>query len=81
MTKRGPTPSLLSGSNGRPNTVFARKARPCSRCSRTIYKEEKCFEVPKIAGGFSNNKTYCRACFKEVLIKSREDLEAAESLL
>ena len=58
MTKRGKTPSLISGSSGKPSTAKAKKRRDCNRCKCNIYLGDKLFEIPKSGGGFSNKKHY-----------------------
>ncbi len=75
-TPRGKTPSLLSGSNGRPNQVDALRARKCSRCSASITKGDVCYEIPKTNAAFASNKTVCIACFKLILDQTRKELEA-----
>ena len=74
MAKRGRTPSLITGSSGKPNIKVAGRKRDCKRCKKDIFKGETCIEVPK-PGGFGKPKTYCISCFKEVLYKTQEDLD------
>ncbi len=76
--KRGKIPSLITGSSGKPIRVIAKRQRMCSRCSCSIASGNNCFEVPKVGGGFSNKKTYCRNCFGEILKKTKEDLALLE---
>ena len=78
LKKRGKIPSLISGSSGKPVKVTAKRQRPCIRCSCDIASGSSCFEVPKVGGGFSSKKTYCKSCFKEVLEKTKEDLSSLE---
>ena len=77
-TKRGKIPSLITGSSGKPVKVVAKRQRSCGRCSCSISSGSSCFEVPKVGVGFSNKKTYCENCFKEVLKKTKEDLTLLE---
>lgn len=79
MAKRGKTPSLITGSNGKPSVITVKKRRTCVRCSNKIESGDKCFEIPKVGGGFSNRKPYCCSCFKEVLGQTRRDLEELEN--
>lgn len=80
MAKRGKTPSLISGSNGKPSTTEAKKRRNCKRCNCNINLGEKLFEIPKTGGGFSNKKPYCISCFKKILDQTKKDLGVLESI-
>lgn len=77
--KRGKTPSLITGSSGKPVKVTAKRSRPCGRCSSSISSGEICFEVPKVGGGFSSKNTFCVNCFKEVLTQTKKDLDELEA--
>ena len=79
--KRGKIPSLITGSSGKPVKVVAKRQRPCSRCSCSISSGNSCFEVPKVGGGFSSRKTFCKDCFKEVLEKTKEDVAQLEGAI
>jgi len=48
MAKRGKTPSLISGSSGKPSISEAKRRRNCNRCECNIKMGEKLFEIPKI---------------------------------
>lgn len=76
--KRGKTPSLITGSSGKPTKTVAKRRRSCSRCSFVISLGEACFEVPKVGGGFSNRKTFCMNCFKEILVQTKKDIANLE---
>ena len=80
MAKRGRTPSLISGSNGKPSTTFAKQKRACERCGEAILKNQKLFEIPKKNSGFSNKKPYCITCFNEILVQTQNDLNELKSL-
>ena len=79
--KRGRTPSLITGSSGKPSKVSAKRARSCNRCSNDISLGEECFEIPKVGGGFSSKKTFCKECFKEILTQTKKDMTALEKLI
>jgi len=81
MAKRGKIPSLIAGCNGKPSLVEVHRKRKCTRCSTDIVNGSKCFAIPRIGGGFSNQKPYCFSCFREVLSQTRTDLEELENLL
>ena len=76
--KRGKIPSLITGSNGKPSKVVCKRRRLCSRCSFEILLGESCFEIPKVGGGFSNKKTFCPDCFKEILEQTKKDMSILE---
>lgn len=75
---RGKTPSLITGSSGKPTKTVAKRSRNCRRCSSVISLGEACFEVPKVGGGFSSKKTFCINCFKEILIQTKKDIAKIE---
>ena len=79
MVKRGKTPSLISASSGTPSIVEAKKRRNCNRCECNINMGEKLFEIPKIGGGFSDKKSICKSCFREILDQTQKDLDKLES--
>lgn len=81
MVKRGKTPSLISGSSGKPSIAEAKRKRECKRCNHHINMGEKLFEIPKLGGGFSNKKPYCISCFKEILDQTYKDLDLLKSSL
>lgn len=81
MAKRGKTPSLITGSSGKPVKVVCQRQRKCTRCSNLIGGGSKCFEIPKVGDGFSTRKTFCIVCFQEVLAQTRKDLEGLELLI
>ena len=75
---KGKTPSLITGLSGKPIRVVAKRSRNCSRCSSIICLREKCFEIPRIGGGFSTRKTFCINCFEEILIQTKKDITKLE---
>jgi len=75
VTKRGKTPSLLTGSSGKPSVAQAKQQRNCKRCSSKIIMGESLFEIPKIGGGFSQKKPFCKLCFNEILEQTQKDLD------
>lgn len=78
---RGPVPSLIGGTNGKPRQVTAKGKSTCKRCKVTIERGSVCIEIPQIGHGFSNSKRYCVDCFAEILEKSRSDLNDLSSLV
>ena len=80
-TPRGKTPSLLSGSNGHPKIVIAKRSRTCSRCSAKLAKGVEYCEIPRMSTGFINKKPFCISCIKLIIAKTREDLDKIEAEL
>jgi len=80
MAKKGRSPSLISGSNGKPSPATAKKRRACKRCKCTISHGENLFEIPQKSGGFSGNKPFCMSCFKEILDQTKKDIDEIELL-
>ncbi|MCI4625763.1 MAG: hypothetical protein L3V56_07350 [Candidatus Magnetoovum sp. WYHC-5] len=78
---KGPTPSLISGSNGKPSMAIAGKERMCVRCKSKITKGDRCFEIPKVTAGFSSKKPFCQNCFRDILDKTEADLEECQKLM
>jgi len=78
---RGKTPSLISGSSGKPTLLEAKKKCNCCRCKKEIHKGEKCFSVPKVGTGFNSQKRYCRECFKSILEQTQKDLTSIAELI
>jgi len=76
--KRGKTPSLITGSSGKPIKTFAKRLRNCLRCSFAISLGGTCFEIPKVGGGFTTKKTFCINCFKEILEQTKKDISILE---
>jgi hypothetical protein len=75
MSKKGKTPSLISGK--RPSLVQAIRRRQCTRCKREICSGSHCADVP--IPGTLGDKTYCTDCLLEIVAKSREDLDQIEN--
>ncbi|RKY69758.1 MAG: hypothetical protein DRQ24_10455 [Candidatus Latescibacterota bacterium] len=77
MTRRGKTPSLIGGGAGACKFEVAKKKRTCKRCQSTISGGTDCVEVniPSTMG----IKTYCIACFKEILAQTQKDLDGLKA--
>ena len=72
---RGPVPSLIGGSNGKPKRVIAKKIGKCSRCHAQFVAGDPCIEIPKLGRGFQSNRRVCYECFGDILDKTKLDLE------
>lgn len=79
MSKKGKTPSFITSSFGKPRIVEARRKRTCKRCDKEIERETTCIEVPQ--PGTMGARTFCKECIREIIQKSREDLDALEKQL
>lgn len=77
---KGPTPSLIGSSLGRPQAASAGKRCDCSRCGGAIAMGERCYDVPQPSQPFSSRRRFCTACFRKVLEKTRRDIAEIESL-
>jgi hypothetical protein len=78
MTKakpRGPTPSLIGGSNGRPRCAPVLRTSKCYRCQGELPAGQDCIELPKLGTGFSTARRVCDDCFKAILEKTARDLQ------
>lgn len=73
-TPKGPTPSLIGGTNGRPKRVEVKKLSNCYRCNEDLLKGTICIEVPKLGGAYSSPRRMCDTCFKLMLSKTASDL-------
>jgi hypothetical protein len=77
---RGPVPSLIGGTNGRPKRVTAGKKSECSRCHMGFVKGDICIEIPKLGSAFSSLRRVCDDCFEAIIKKTYEDLEAIKGI-
>ena len=80
MAKRGKTPSLITGSSGKPSSTVAQRQRECSRCGSGISMGTKLYTIPKLGSGFSQKKPYCKNCFDEILVQTQKDLDELKML-
>ena len=71
---RGPTPSLIGSSNGRPKRAAVLKVSECCRCHRGMVKGDKCIEIPKLGGAYVTPKRYCDECYGLILKKTTDDI-------
>ncbi len=83
MTKtkpRGPTPSLIGGTNGKPRRAAVLRKSSCYRCQDDLVAGTDCIEIPKLGGGYSTVKRVCDQCYAGIIQKTAEDLEALKTL-
>lgn len=71
---KGKTLSLISGSNGKPRFVVAKRECSCNKCGHAILCGEKCAEIPKVGGAYTNWKRHCLACFRAVIEQTMSDI-------
>jgi hypothetical protein len=74
-TPKGPTPSLIGSSNGKPTRVVAKKKSNCKRCNEDILMNLPCIDIPQLGGAFVTQKRVCNECFKLILDKTQADLD------
>jgi hypothetical protein len=77
---KGKTPSLIGLSNGRPKRVIVERKCVCFRCESDIENGQECYGIPKIQGGFTVLKRYCKACFENILQQTYKDLEEIKNI-
>ena len=77
---KGKTPSLIGSSLGKPAKATSGKKCECSRCREAIAKGEDCYDVPQPLKPHSATRRFCRACFRDVLERTKRDLTALEAL-
>ena len=77
---RGPVPSLIGGSNGRPKRIAVDGTSKCFRCDHIILAGQKCIEIPKLGTAYRNPKRYCDDCYGKILKKTTEDIEEISKL-
>lgn len=77
---RGPVPSLIGSTNGRPKRVPVLKKSECSRCHVPFVAGQTCIAIPKLGAAFSKSKRVCDECFQGILQKTCEDLEAIKAI-
>jgi hypothetical protein len=78
--RRGPTISLISGTNGRPSRELAGKAFSCHHCETAFAKGDAYVAVPQRKGGRTRPLRVCDECFKPILEKTFADVEALRSI-
>ncbi len=74
--KKGKTPTLICGSNGRPSKIVAKRKSNCAKCGDDITKNQECYEIPRVGRGFQSPRRYCISCFRKILGETKRDLDA-----
>jgi len=78
---RGPVPSLIGGTNGRPERVPVKNnGYECSRCHAPFVAGQTCVAIPKLGAAYSSAKRICDDCYKHILQKTCEDLEELKAI-
>ncbi len=77
---RGPVPSLIGSSNGKPERVTAQRKSTCKRCKKEILNGQECIDIPQVGSGFSNRKRVCNDCFGKILEKTQKDLDELSNI-
>ena len=74
MGKRGPTPSLISGTHGAVKFHVTGKKIDCRRCTHGIPGGTRCVRVSK-PGTMGQGRAYCVECFGDVLDETQRQLD------
>jgi hypothetical protein len=80
MKPRGPVPSLIGSTNGRPRRVAVLKKSECSRCHGPFIAGQTCIAIPTLGSAYSTARRVCDECFEGILQKTYEDLEEIKAL-
>lgn len=78
---KGPTPSLLSISTGKPSAYVCGKTTSCDRCKTKIATGERCYKIPKIKSGFTARPLFCVGCTKLIIEKTKSEIAAVEATM
>lgn len=79
-TPRGPTPSLIGSTNGRPRRATVARKSKCYRCHVDLLAGQACIEIPKLGGGYSTARRVCNGCFQGIIQKTSQDLDELRAL-
>lgn len=79
-TPKGPIPSLIGSTNGRPRRADVKRLSYCYRCNDDIVAGTTCIEIPKLGAGFASPKRVCSNCFDAILQKTSQDLDNLKAL-
>lgn len=78
---RGPVPSLIGSTNGRPKRVPVKNnGYKCSRCDAPFVAGQTCIAIPQLGAGHSSSRRVCDECFREILHKTYEDLDEVKTI-
>ena len=78
---RGPVPSLIGGSNGRPKRIQVKRVSKCARCETELLAGTFCIEIPQLAKAYKAPKRICLSCFKNILDKTEQDINELKAYL
>jgi len=79
-TPRGPVPSLIGSTMGKPRRVSVARKSECKRCGELLEVGKNCIAIPKLGGSFQNLKRYCDECFHNILKKTQTDLDTLRKI-
>jgi hypothetical protein len=77
---KGPVPSLIGGTNGRPKRAEVKRLSSCYRCHADLIMGTTCVEIPKLGQAYSTVRRVCDACFQLILRKTEGDLAEIRNL-
>jgi len=78
---KGPVPSLIGASNGKPTLVHVERKSTCKRCKTAIEAGQDCIAIPKLGGAHASPRRFCHDCFRSILAKTQADLNGLQALL
>lgn len=77
---RGPTPSLIGSTNGRPKRAIVKRLSQCYRCHCGLPMGTNCIEIPKLGQAYATPRRVCDECFRLIVRKTEEDLAEIRKL-
>ena len=80
ITPKGPTPSLIGGTNGRPKRTPVLRLSKCYRCKSHLVMGTSCIEIPKLGQAYATSRRVCDACFQLILAKTESDMDSMKQL-
>ncbi len=78
---KGKTPSLLTITTGKPTVHKCGRATPCDRCGESVVTGATCFQIPKMANGFTKRPIFCIACTSDIVAQTKTDVAAIEEAI
>jgi hypothetical protein len=79
-TPKGPTPSLIGGTNGRPKRTPVLRLSKCYQCGEHLVMGTTCIEIPKLGQAYATSRRVCDDCFQLILEKTESDIAGIKQL-
>lgn len=77
---KGPVPSLIGSTLGKPRRVPVQRKSECKRCGGAVEAGRDCIAIPQLGGSFQPLRRYCDDCYKSILEKTQSDLDILKTL-